>query len=166
MRADLWKALLRRIPADQFDNLVLMTAQGTEINVQDVLRMEEDVIVLRGRLAGSTDAGRTFFVPYEHFDHLGFQKPLTDPQLQALLGEAPPAARPPSAAAEAPPDPAPVPAPQPEPAAAPPAAVTPPPPAGTADPGLLARVPSRSEIIQRLRQRTAAREGGNSPPKQ
>jgi hypothetical protein len=165
MRADLWKALLRRIPEEQLDNLVMMTAQGTEVNVQAILRMEDEVVFLRGRLAGSTDAGRIFILPYEHLDHMGFQKPLTDGQLQGLLGGAPAAAPPPPVLA-APPEPTPTPpAPQPEPAA--PAPAVPPPPAqGNADPGLLARVPTRSKIIQRLRLRAEARDGGNSPPKQ
>lgn len=38
--------------------------------------------------------------------------------------------------------------------------------AGSAAPGLLARGPSRSEIIQRLRLRTEARDGANSPSKE
>ena len=64
MQAELWKALLRRVPPEQIDNLMLMTAQGTEINVQALLRMEEHWMVLRGRLAGSNDGGRVFCLPY------------------------------------------------------------------------------------------------------
>jgi hypothetical protein len=159
MQADVWKALLRRVPPEQIDNLMLMTAEGTEINVQALFRMEEDYLVLRGRLAGSNDAGRVFFVPYEHLDHIGFQRPLLDAQVQALFGEAPAAPAEPPPAPEA----AAAPAPEPTPAAAAEARPEPPP----APAGPLARLPSRSAIIARLRQRTeVAQSGGDSPPKQ
>src|SRR4051812_20005066 len=102
MQADVWKALLRRIPAEQMDNLMLMTAQGTEINVQALLRMEEEFMVLRGRLAGSNDGGRTFLLPYEHLDHVGFQRPLSDAQVQALINGTPAVAPTPAAPPEAP----------------------------------------------------------------
>lgn len=158
MQADLWKAILRRIPGEHTDNLMMMTAQGTEINVQALLRMEEDFMVLRGRLAGSTDAGRIFILPYEHLDHMGFQKPLSDVQLQAVFDGAP------AAAPAAPPaDP---PAPPPEPVVPAPASGSTAPTQGTANPGLLATLPSKSKIIQRLRLRTETRDGANSPPKE
>jgi hypothetical protein len=157
MQADVWKAILRRVPAAQIDNLMLMTAQGTEINAQALLRMEEDYLVLRGRLAGSNDGDRVFFVPYEHLDYIGFQRPLTGTQLQAVFGEGP----------AVPPEPSPPPE--------EPAATLPPEPAAAEAsaapalpaPGPLTRLPSRSKIIARLRLRTeAAREAGDSPPKQ
>lgn len=166
MQADLWKALLRSIPEEHVDNLMLMTAQGTEVNVQQILRMDEDVVIVRGRIAGSNDAGRIFILPYAHFSHSGFQRPLTDAQLQAIFGitcAAPPAKAPEAPAAE----PAPPPAPEPVTAAVPVVAA----PTITAQPspntaGLLARLPSKSKIIQRLRLRAEARDGANSPPKQ
>ena len=167
MQADLWKALLRSIPEEHLDNLILMTAQGTEVNVQAILRMDEQVVILRGRLAGSNDAGRIFVLPYEHFDHIGFQRPLTDAQLQTIFGIVPVAAPPkaPQApAAEPEPQPAPAPAAPAAPAPAPAVVVAPPTP--PAAPGLLARLPSKSKIIQRLRQRAEAREAANPPPKE
>ncbi|HKI31500.1 MAG TPA: hypothetical protein VKA46_06505 [Gemmataceae bacterium] len=162
MQADVWKALLRRIPSEQIDNLMLMTTQGTEINIQTVLLMDEDFMLLRGRIAGSNDGGRIFILPYEHLDHAGFQRPLNDAQLQAVFGIAPAEAAPPPA----PPAPAePLPAAPAQPQSLAPAAVAPP-AQGTAAAGLLARVPTRSKIIQRLRLRTEAREGADSPPKE
>ena len=158
MQADLWKALLRRIPEEHADNLMLMTAQGTEVNVQAILRMDEQVVILRGRLAGSNDAGRIFVLPYEHLDHIGFQRPMTDAQLQAALGITVTAAAPPAKAAESAPPPT---------APAPPAPTSPPGSAtGSAVPDLLARLPSKAEMIQRLRQRTEARDNASSSAKQ
>ena len=159
MQAEVWKAILLRLPPEQIDNLMLMTAQGTEINAQTVLRMEEEYLVLRGRLAGSNDGDRVFIVPYEHLDHIGFQRPLTATQLQALFGEAPDAPPKPSLPPE---ESAATPAAEPAAAEAP----APPAPAALPAPGPMTRLPSRSKIIARLRMRTeAAREGGEAPPK-
>jgi hypothetical protein len=165
MQADLWKALLRRIPAEHIDNVMLMTAQGTEINVQALWRMDEDFIVLRGRIAGSNDAGRIFIVPYDQLEHMGFQRPLTDGQLQEVFDGVPAAAAP-AAPAPAAAEPAPAPVVVPPPAAPEAAPVAQPAAEGGAAPGLLARVPTRSKIIQRLRQRSEARDSAGSPPKQ
>lgn len=171
MQAYSWKALLRGIPEEHVDNLMLMTVQGTEINVQQILRMDEDVVILRGRIAGSNDAGRIFILPYAHFAHSGFQRPLTDAQLQAIFGissAAPPAREPEAPAVEPAAGPASPPtAPAPEPAAVP--IVAAPTLAAQLSPnaaGLLARLPSKSKIIQRLRLRAGARDGANSPPKE
>ncbi len=152
MLAELWKALLRRIPEQHIDNLMMMTAQGTEINVQTLLRMEEDFMVLRGRLAGSTDGGRIFILPYEHLDHMGFQKPLTEAQLEEVFNKpAPPATA--ATLTE------PLPPPQ-------PASPTPAPPAPPPETNLLSTVPTRSKLVQRLRLRMGTRDGANSPPQQ
>jgi hypothetical protein len=156
MRADLWKALLRRIPPEQTDNLVLVMGQGTEINVQALLLVDEHWVVLRGRLAGSNDGGRIFCLPYDHLNHAGFQRAPSDSHLHTIFNIAMPAEPVPSPAEPAAAAPAPEPAP----------AVTPQPETGTPSPGLMARVPTRSKIIQRLRMRAEAREGANTSTKE
>ncbi len=161
MQAELWKVLLRRIPEKLVDNLVFKTANGPEVNVQTILRMEEDIIILRGRIAGSNDTGRIFLFPYDHLDHIAFQRPLSDEQLQETFGIAPTAAAAPTLPEPSQPEAAP-PLADPAPPAAAPAAAPPPAPA----PGLLARLPTKAEIIKRLRQRAEAREGGSSVAKQ
>jgi hypothetical protein len=145
MQTEVWKALLRRVPPEQNDNLMLMTAQGTEVNVQVVLQLGDDFLVVRGRIAGSNDGGRVFFLPYEHLDHVGFQKPVNDAVLQTAFDITPPPAVETPAAS---------PTPEPEPAA--------PAPPEAAEPVLLARA-SRSKIIQKLRQRALARDAGTPP---
>jgi hypothetical protein len=163
MQIEVWKTLLKRVPSDQIDNLMMMTAQGTEINVQTLLLMEEDYMVLRGRLAGTNEGGRIFVLPYAHLDHMGFQRALTDAQLEAVFGVAPIAATPPPEAPAAEPV-----AEQSPPSPSPPAPVAPSPtaPPAAAEPGLLARVPTRSGIIRRLRMRTGAGDSADSSPKQ
>jgi hypothetical protein len=157
MQSGVWKALLDRIPPEQHNNLVAMTACGIEINVQDVLRLEDEYLVVRGRIAGSNDAGRIFFLPFDRLDHMGFWKPLSEAQIQTLFGVTPSASPPP--AEDAAPAAEPI-APAPEPVAAPaPAPPLPPEPAPAPAPaGLLSRLPSKSKVIERLRLRAAGRD--------
>lgn len=105
-----WVKLLRHIPANEQSNLMLVTTGGTEITIQCLLRLDPECLALRGRLAGSTDAGRVFFVPYSHIDYFGFQKPLTEADFHELFNNLEllsPSAPPNPAAAAAPPEAAP-----------------------------------------------------------
>lgn len=85
MRATAWRKLLRHIPDSEQSKLMLVTTSGTEIAIQCFLRVDPECLALRGRLAGSTDAGRVFFVPYAHIDYLGFQKPLKESEFHELF---------------------------------------------------------------------------------
>ena len=89
MESGEWKALLTLIPEEHQNHLVVMTTAGTEINIQTVLRLEEKYLVLRGRLAGTTDMGRIFFLPLDRLDYLAFQRALTEEEILAILGGQP-----------------------------------------------------------------------------
>src|SRR5262245_25625478 len=82
-----WFALLQRIPPAQHDNLLILTSTGTEIAIQGILRMEEEYLVVRGRLSGTTDAGRVLFLPYNEITFLAFQKPIKEKDVYAIYGE-------------------------------------------------------------------------------
>jgi hypothetical protein len=85
MHTAAWVKLLRHIPAEEQSKLMLVTSGGTEIAVQVILRIDPECLALRGRLAGSTDAGRVFFVPYARIDYLGFQQPLKESEFHELF---------------------------------------------------------------------------------
>ena len=87
MQSTGWLKLLKRIPPHQHDNLMLLTSIGTEVSVQGILRMEDEYLVLRGRVAGTTDSGRIFFVPYEQINYLAFQKPVKEQEVCKMYGE-------------------------------------------------------------------------------
>lgn len=80
-----WIKLLRHIPPGEQSNLMLVTTSGTEIAIHALLRIDPECLALRGRLAGSTDAGRVFFVPYSHIDYFGFQQPLKEAEFRELF---------------------------------------------------------------------------------
>lgn len=81
-----WVKLLRHIPASEQSNLLLVTTSGREIAIQCLLRIDPQCLALRGRLAGSQDAGRIFFVPYSHIDYFGFQQALKEAEFHELFG--------------------------------------------------------------------------------
>ena len=80
-----WIKLLQRIPPDRHDGLVLMATTGVEISIQTILRQEEDYLVLRGRMAGTTDSGRVFFIPYDQITYLGIVRELKEAEVNAML---------------------------------------------------------------------------------
>lgn len=84
MHASSWVELLRRVPLEDHDKLVLVTRNGTEFNLQTLLRAEPDYLIIRGRLAASTEAGRIFFIPYEEISHLGFKAGMNEARVHAL----------------------------------------------------------------------------------
>ena len=53
MQTRSWMKLLQRIPSEQHDILVLLTSIGVEINLQRIMRMEDEFLVVRGRRGGS-----------------------------------------------------------------------------------------------------------------
>jgi hypothetical protein len=156
MLSSSWISLLRLIPEDYQDAVVLSTSGGIEVNIQAIVRLEKDFMVFRGRLAASTDAGRVFFVPYDQVNFLTFSKPMREPEIQAMFSRAPGSGRPAAVAVARPQEEVPadteqlteISTPEPRPAPAPAA------PAAAAEP---ARTPmaAKSAILDRLRARVA-----------
>jgi hypothetical protein len=163
MQSRAWIKLLQRIPPDRHDGLVLMTVTGTEISIQTIFRQEEDFLVLRGRMSGTTDDGRIFFIPYDQITYLGIVKAMRETEVHALLGGAPALApsvqrildtpSPAQTAAETAPTPVP-----PEPVAAEPSPVP-------AKPAERLAIPRRSGLIARLRARTNTGDASQPAPR-
>jgi hypothetical protein len=85
MQAHSWISLLQLIPSSQHDSLMLMTTCGLEVMIQSILRAEVEYLVLRGRMAGSTDQGRVIFLPYDQISYLGYNKRIAEGEIQALF---------------------------------------------------------------------------------
>jgi hypothetical protein len=151
-----WVKLLQHIPATEQDKLMLVTTGGTEITIQCFLRIDPECLALRGRLSGSTDAGRIFFVPYSHIDYFGFQQPVKEAEFHERFGSlellAPPSATVP-VAAEPPVAPA-VAAPTPPAEPAPPAPVAPAPAPSPRTPTTI-----KSTVLEKFRSRSFSNPG-------
>ena len=86
MQSAAWVKLFRHVPAEEQGKLMLVTTSATEIAIQCFLRIDPECIAVKGRLAGSQDAGRVFFVPYSHIDYLGYQQPLKESDFHDVFG--------------------------------------------------------------------------------
>jgi hypothetical protein len=119
-----WIDMLRVIPPEQQNELVLVLKNMSEISVDMFFRFEQNFLVLRGRVAGTVDEGRGFFVPYDQMVYFRLEKVVNLSELQSIFEGLPgrttaPVAESPQPEDVAPVPPAPVPAPAlPAPAAA------------------------------------------------
>jgi hypothetical protein len=86
MQSDMWAWLFRQVPAEQYNQIVIMTSTGTEIAVQCLLRIEADFVAIKGRLAGSQDAGRVYFIPFCNIDYFGLQRDVKETEFDAIFG--------------------------------------------------------------------------------
>jgi hypothetical protein len=86
MKEQAWVEMLRRIPAQFHDGMTLATVTGVDIIMQSVLRLDEKFLILRGRPAGTSDAGRVMVVPYEQINYISLAGKPTDQQAQAIFG--------------------------------------------------------------------------------
>jgi hypothetical protein len=86
MQNESWAWLFRRVPPEQHNQLMLVTGSGTEIAVQSLLRIESTFIAIKGRLSGSQDAGRIYFIPYTNIDYFGLQRDVKESEFDAIFG--------------------------------------------------------------------------------
>ena len=86
MNSAAWISLFKRIPLAQHDKLSLVTTIGIELNIQNLMRLEEEYAVIRGRLAGTTDAGRLYFIPYDQINYLGVLRAVKEAEVEAMFG--------------------------------------------------------------------------------
>jgi hypothetical protein len=84
-----WIDVIRLIPTDQHNLLVLTTQTGVDLNIDTILRTEPTYIVFRGRALGQTDDGRVFFLPYQHIDYLQINRQVKEAEIHALYGDGP-----------------------------------------------------------------------------
>ena len=167
MQSASWIGLLKLIPPAEHNSLLLVTSVGTQITIQDVLRLEPDYAVIRGRLAGTTETGRVFFIPYGQMNHLCFQKEVKEALIRRIYGEPEPEPAPQVASVESC---SPVPA---EAEAVNPATPVPSPPKpsepvlapATVKPEPRISIPSKSGILARLRARSEAAAAQSTTPK-
>jgi hypothetical protein len=144
---------------------MLVTKGGTEIALQNILHLDDELLAIKGRLAGSQDMGRLYFVALDNIDYFGFNRMVKDEEYAAMFGnmELPPmpVAVTPAAYAVAP-----APPPEQPPAqeedlipSEPPAADPPRTPSPTAS--LRPVLPIKSAVLERFRSRGAGPASGN-----
>jgi hypothetical protein len=91
MKAAEWIDLIQRFPPAEFDGFGLYMTSGLEITLQTVLQLNADHMLIRGRTVGSTDAGRFFYVPYDHIVCIVFNRPKKEEEVLSWYDGQPPA---------------------------------------------------------------------------
>jgi hypothetical protein len=86
MRSLAWAALLRHLPKATHDQLTLVTTGGREIAIQTILRIDNEFLALKGRVAATQDAGRLFLIPYGQIEYLGSQQAVKETEFNEWFG--------------------------------------------------------------------------------
>ena len=81
-----WIDMLRKIPEEDQNALVLVLQNGSEISVDTMFRFEHNFLILRGRVGGTTDEGRAFFVPYDQMLYFRIERVTVLSELRDMLG--------------------------------------------------------------------------------
>lgn len=92
MQSATWVRLLRQVPVEHLQKLYIVTSAGTEISIQDLVRMDPEYLIIRGRLAGTSDAGRIFVVPLNQINYLGSQVEMRDDLVAVVFKKTAPSA--------------------------------------------------------------------------
>ncbi|MFL5330581.1 MAG: hypothetical protein ACJ8C4_16890 [Gemmataceae bacterium] len=74
------------IPADQMNQLVIMTNNGIELNIELLVRIDPGHVIFRGRVSGQNDDGRLFFLPYDQITYLNINRFVKEDEIRDLLG--------------------------------------------------------------------------------
>jgi hypothetical protein len=81
-----WIDLFKQIPSNLHDALGLGLSTGIEVVVQQLLRLDDDFMVLRGRTAGSNDGGRIMILPYGHLVSIAFNRRMMATEVEEIFG--------------------------------------------------------------------------------
>lgn len=84
--------MFRRIPANLHDTLSLGMTTGAEIVIQKIVKLEPDFMIIRGRLAGTQDAGRIVVIPYSQLTFVAVLRDLKEDEVEAIFGKGAPSA--------------------------------------------------------------------------
>jgi hypothetical protein len=87
MHAAQWADILKRVRLEEQNALLLGLSNGSQISVQDLLRIDEEYVLLRGRIGGTTDAGRVFCLPYQQLTYCCLTRTLPEESIIRIFGE-------------------------------------------------------------------------------
>jgi hypothetical protein len=87
MQSAPWIILLKKLPVEQHNQLMLVTTSGIEMAIQTVLVLDGECLVFKGRVSGCQDAGRLFYVPYDRIEFVGFNRVVTEEEFKAWYGD-------------------------------------------------------------------------------
>jgi hypothetical protein len=84
-----WIDMLRVLPLEHHNTIVLVLKNQSEIAVDIFFRFEPNFLVMRGRVAGTTDEGRAFFIPYDQMVYYRIERVVNLSELQTIFDSLP-----------------------------------------------------------------------------
>jgi hypothetical protein len=81
-----WIALFRRIPVNLHDGIALTLSTGAEVVIQQIVKLDSDCVVVRGRLAGTQDNGRVVVLPFSTLASFNFTRHMSEAEVDAIFG--------------------------------------------------------------------------------
>lgn len=87
MQSSAWRSLLKHIPPEKLGMFSVVTLAGIEVSLQCIMRLDEEFVVFKGRLSGTQEQGRIFFIPYAMIDHFSFSQPTRDSDYTDIFGD-------------------------------------------------------------------------------
>ncbi|MSR31303.1 MAG: hypothetical protein EXR99_07350 [Gemmataceae bacterium] len=80
-----FEVLLAQLPDNLKESLVVKTINGTEVAVQNIIWVDENYLLIRGRVAGTADQGLAYFIPIDRIEYLCVQKPTKDDEMAKVM---------------------------------------------------------------------------------
>lgn len=70
MESASWRRILESIRPEEFPSLIVRTMDQVEVAVESLARIEDEVVLVKGRLSGAPDGRRLFIFPYDKLSSL------------------------------------------------------------------------------------------------
>src|SRR5438445_12267293 len=84
-----WIEMFQVIPKEQHNQVVVVLQNGSEIAIDTFFRFEPHFVVARGRVAGTLDEARAFFVPYNQMLYYRLERKMKLDELQQFFDDRP-----------------------------------------------------------------------------
>jgi len=88
MTHDDWASLFDRIPVTLHSSVNLVLVNG-EVSVDQFVAFTPEFVALRGRVSGTTDEGRGFFIPYHQIVYARIEQDLKGSEIGAFFDGTP-----------------------------------------------------------------------------
>lgn len=84
-----WIEMFRVIPPEQQGQIVIVLQNGTELTIDTFFRFEPHFLVARGRVAGTLEENRAFFIPYNQMLYYRLERSIKLEELEQIFGGRP-----------------------------------------------------------------------------
>jgi hypothetical protein len=80
-----WIEMFRVLPPEIHNQIVVVLQNGSELSIDTFFRFEPKFLVARGRVAGTTDENRAFFVPYNQMLYYRIERIMKLEELEEIF---------------------------------------------------------------------------------